>query len=195
MLRARLNRLVLTGLLLTLAVTAVACGGGPACDVVILGGRVMDPLTRTDVVANVGIDGGTIAAIVPAGTALVGDTVVDAQGLVVAPGFINVHGHEGLLSKTMEVSVRDGVTTIFGGNCGSSTTILGGEFVGAEQYFVDVEQEGAHSNFATLTGHNSLRAAVGLDPYTPATARLVDRMLSLLEKDLVSGSPESRACQ
>jgi hypothetical protein len=91
---------------MTLGLTASACGGGPTYDVVIHGGRVMDPLTRTDVFANVGIDGGTIAAIVPADEPLAGDTVIDATGLVVAPGFINVHGHEGLLAKTMEEGLR-----------------------------------------------------------------------------------------
>jgi N-acyl-D-amino-acid deacylase len=115
--------------------------------------------------------------------------VIDARGLVVAPGFINVHGHEGLLPKTMEVSVRDGVTTIIGGNCGFSSTPMGGEFMGADDYFAKVVADGAHSNFATLTGHNSLRATVGVpDPYTGATADQVEAMLVLLEKDLAAGS-------
>jgi len=182
-------RLIPMGLLLTAGLTAGACGGGPTYDVVIHGGRVMDPLTRTDVVANLGIRDGKIAAIVPVETRLAGDTVIDATGLVVAPGFINVHGHEGLLSKTMEVSVRDGVTTIIGGNCGFSETPPEGEFMGADEYFSKVTADGAHNNFATLTGHNSLRTAAGVpDPYTGATAEQVDRMLSLLERDLASGS-------
>lgn len=176
-------------LVVTLCLTNAACSGGPTYDVVIHGGRVMDPLTRTDVFATVGIKDGIIAAIVPAEQRLDGVEAIDAAGLVIAPGFINVHGHEGLLPKTMEVSVRDGVTTIIGGNCGYSTTPPDGDFMGAEDYFAKVLEDGAHSNFATLTGHNSLRSVVGVpDPYTAATDDQVAEMLSLLEKDMAAGS-------
>lgn len=77
-------------------------------DVVIKNGRVMDPETGFDDVANVGIRGGTIARI--AKTPLQGERVIDAKGLVVAPGFIDLHAHgQNLIAQGLQV--RDGVTT------------------------------------------------------------------------------------
>ncbi len=60
-------------------------------DVVISGGRVMDPESKLDGVRSIGIRGGKIVAIV-AGP-LKGKTMIDAKGLVVAPGFIDLHAH------------------------------------------------------------------------------------------------------
>lgn len=80
-------------------------------DVAILGGRVMDPETGLDLVANVGVDGGTVAAITlqPIG----GRTEIDASGHVVAPGFIDLLSYA---PNTYGVwyKVGDGVTTNLG---------------------------------------------------------------------------------
>ena len=62
-----------------------------AYDVVIRGGRVMDPETGLDAIRNVGIRGQTVVAITE--DELQGETVIDADGLVVAPGFIDMHAH------------------------------------------------------------------------------------------------------
>ena len=63
----------------------------PVYDRVILGGRVMDPESGLDAPRNIGIRGGTIAVITPA--RLAGRDTIDAMGLVVAPGFIDLHDH------------------------------------------------------------------------------------------------------
>jgi N-acyl-D-aspartate/D-glutamate deacylase len=60
-------------------------------DIVIANGRVMDPESSLDAIRNVGIRGHSIAAI--SGKPLQGRTVIDAKGLVVAPGFIDLHSH------------------------------------------------------------------------------------------------------
>ncbi|NJN81246.1 MAG: hypothetical protein HC802_02450 [Caldilineaceae bacterium] len=77
-------------------------------DVVILGGRVMDPETMYDDVANVGIKGGRITAITK--DPITGTETVDASGLVVAPGFIDTHFHavDPFASK---LAVADGITS------------------------------------------------------------------------------------
>src|SRR5687767_1072875 len=62
-----------------------------AFDVVILQGRVMDPESKLDAVRNIGIQAGKIAAI--STEPLTGKRVVEAEGLVVAPGFIDLHQH------------------------------------------------------------------------------------------------------
>jgi N-acyl-D-aspartate/D-glutamate deacylase len=77
-------------------------------DVVIEGGRVMDPETRLDAVRNVGIHEGKIARI--SSHELKGKRVIDANGLVVAPGFIDLHQHAQELAS-QRVKAFDGVTT------------------------------------------------------------------------------------
>ncbi len=77
-------------------------------DVVLAGGRVMDPETGLDAVRNVGIRGQTIVAI--SSEPLDGETVVDVTGLVVAPGFIDMHAH-GQTQRANEFQAMDGVTT------------------------------------------------------------------------------------
>src|SRR5262249_14968447 len=91
-----------------LGLFALACTPAPKYDLVIQGGRVMDPASGLDSVRNVGITGGKIAAISSA--PLAGTTVVDAAGKVVAPGFIDLHAH-GQTTADMEIQAQDGVTT------------------------------------------------------------------------------------
>jgi N-acyl-D-aspartate/D-glutamate deacylase len=77
-------------------------------DVVIANGRVMDPETSLDAIRNVGITGGKISAISAA--PLKGKTTIDAKGLVVAPGFIDLHEH-GAEPRNYQFQAHDGVTT------------------------------------------------------------------------------------
>ena len=77
-------------------------------DVVLSGGRVMDPETGLDAIRYVGIRGETIVAI--SEEPLQGETMIDATGLVVAPGFIDLHAH-GQSNRANEFQARDGVTS------------------------------------------------------------------------------------
>src|SRR5256885_2111531 len=77
-------------------------------DIVITNGRVMDPESGLDAVRNVGISGGQIRAI--SSEALKGQQTIDAKGLVVAPGFIDLHEH-GQEPRNYQFQARDGVTT------------------------------------------------------------------------------------
>ncbi|MFD5466081.1 amidohydrolase family protein [Kitasatospora sp. NPDC127059] len=77
-------------------------------DIVLVGGRVVDPEREVDEVLNVGITGGRVAAIAP--EPLEGTTVIDAEGLVVAPGFIDLHSHGQQLPAAW-MQAFDGVTT------------------------------------------------------------------------------------
>lgn len=77
-------------------------------DIVLANGRVMDPETNLDAVRNVGILGGKIAAV--SASPLEGRTVVDAKGLVVTAGFIDLHSH-GQTPENYGYKARDGVTT------------------------------------------------------------------------------------
>jgi N-acyl-D-aspartate/D-glutamate deacylase len=100
---------VATALLVTLVVVSgrTAQPTGPF-DIVLAGGRVMDPASGLDAIRHVAIRGAEIAAVSP--TPLTGKTTIDVSGLVVAPGFLDPHAH----AQTLEgnrFQARDGVTT------------------------------------------------------------------------------------
>lgn len=99
----------LTMLLIFSTTASVAIAqGGAEFDIVFANGRVMDPESNTDAVRYVGIRDGKIAAI--SARPLRGKTVIDAKGLVVAPGFIDLHAH-GVDAENNRYQARDGVTT------------------------------------------------------------------------------------
>jgi dihydroorotase len=80
----------------------------PVYDRVILGGHVMDPASGLDAVRNIGLQDGRIAVITT--EAIQGKDTIDARGLVVAPGFIDLHAH-GQTPETYRYYALDGVTT------------------------------------------------------------------------------------
>ena len=95
------------------SIAAVACSlfvlrADEIYDIAILNGRVIDPESGLDAVRNVGVRGGKIAAV--SATSLSAKSTIDAKGLVVAPGFIDLHEH-GQEPRNYEFQARDGVTT------------------------------------------------------------------------------------
>src|SRR6266487_7118669 len=87
----RMRRYSLMFFALLVAGARLAPSQAVAYDVVIANGRVMDPEASLDAVRFIGIRGGKIAAI--STTPLSGKATIDAKGLVVAPGFIDLHSH------------------------------------------------------------------------------------------------------
>lgn len=83
--------MILRSLLLMLSLALALPAAGQTYDIVLAGGRVMDPESGTDAIRNVGIANGKIARI--SSEPLKGAQVLDARGLVVAPGFIDLHQH------------------------------------------------------------------------------------------------------
>src|SRR6202035_5198378 len=77
-------------------------------DVVLSGGRVMHPESNLDAVRNIGVNGNRIAAVSEA--PLRGRETIDVKGLVVAPGFIDLHSH-GQTPENYRLKAYDGVTT------------------------------------------------------------------------------------
>jgi N-acyl-D-aspartate/D-glutamate deacylase len=139
-----------------LVVLMVATAGVLAAqtyDIVLTGGRVMDPESGLDAVRNVGIRGRRIAAI--SAQPLEGRTVVDVNGMVVAPGFIDLHSH-GQDDENYRYKARDGVTTALELEVGVSPV--------APWY---AAREGkALVNFGATAGHIPARMAVMHDTGT-----------------------------
>jgi len=109
--------------------------------------------------------------------------VVDATGLVVAPGFLDVHTHADDLAEhpRAENFVRMGVTSIVAGNCGGSALDVG-------EALTRIRQTGASVNFATLIGHNTVRrAAMGAVNRDPSIAEL-SKMKSLVWRAMADGA-------
>ena len=90
------------------AALLAAQAAAPTYDIVLRGGRVLDPASDLDAVRNVGIAGRKIAAI--SAEPLRGRIDVDATGLVLAPGFIDLHSH-GQTPENYRYKAMDGVTT------------------------------------------------------------------------------------
>ena len=94
---------------LRLGLLLLAAGASPErYDIVIRGGRVMDPETGLDGVRDVGVRGDRIARI--SSEPLTGARILDARGLVVAPGFVDLHQHHHD-PETYRLKALDGVTT------------------------------------------------------------------------------------
>jgi len=102
--------LVIATLLLHGLATAVPATAARAdYDVVLLNGRVIDPETNFDAIANVGIQNGTIAVVTT--EAIQGEQTIDATGHIVAPGFIDLHAHGQNIGDYRMQAVQ-GVTTM-----------------------------------------------------------------------------------
>ena len=80
----------------------------PRYELVLQGGRMMDPASNTDNPRNIGITGGRIEMI--STEPLKGKTIIDVSKLVVAPGFIDLHAH-GQTTSDLQIKAQDGVTT------------------------------------------------------------------------------------
>jgi hypothetical protein len=104
-----MNKLLIVCVALVLGLTLFTAAQSADYDLVILNGRVMDPETKYDDIANVGVKDGKIAIITK--NKITGKQTINAKGLVVAPGFIDAHFHyTGIFGA--KVALRDGRTTL-----------------------------------------------------------------------------------
>jgi dihydroorotase len=120
-------------------------------DVVIVNGRVMDPESGLDAVRNVGISEGKIREISSA--ALKGRQTIDAKGLVVAPGFIDLHEH-GQEPRNYQFQAHDGVTTSLELEAGTDDV---------DKWYSARERKSL-INFGVSIGHIPVRMHVMHDP-------------------------------
>lgn len=163
----------------------LALGGSAAhADWLIRGATVIDGSGGAPVVADVALRQGRIDAIGKL-EARPGDTVVEAKGLVLAPGFIDAHSHHDRLLDSIPAAtavVSQGVTTIVAGVDGQSKLPLSDAFGASARVPVAI-------NVASFSGHGTIRRAVmGEDYRRVARADEVARMVELMKADMQSGS-------
>jgi dihydroorotase/N-acyl-D-amino-acid deacylase len=165
-------------LLLTVALSAAAAD----FDLIIRSGRVVDGSNNPWRFADVGIRGDSIAAVGP----LAGKTatrVIDAKGLVVAPGFIDIHNHSRAIFDNLncENVIRNGVTTILEGNDGSSPLPIGA-------YLDKLAAAKPAANFGLFAGHGSIRQEVLELAKRNVTPAELEQMKKLMDQAMREGA-------
>ena len=154
----------------------------PKYDLVIKGGKIIDGSGNPWYCADIGIKGDRIAKI--GRIKEKGKRTIDARGLIVCPGFIDIHTHTDrniLEHPTADNYVRQGVTTVLGGNCGGSHYPIG-------EFLKKVEREGISINFATLVGHNTIRELVMDMEARPPTSEELSRMKEMVARAMEEGA-------
>jgi N-acyl-D-aspartate/D-glutamate deacylase len=162
-----------------------ASNGNETYDLVIANGRVMDPESGLDAIRNVGIRGGKIAAI--SNSHLEGKQAIEAKGLIVAPGFIDLHEH-GQEPRNYEFQAHDGVTTSLELEAGTADV---------DPWYARREGKSL-INFGVSIGHIPVRMKVMNDPGTflpvgdaahrEATAAELQQIDDEIEKGLRRGA-------
>ena len=152
-------------------------------DVLIRNGRVLDGTGNPWIAADIGVTGGRIAAMGRLGNATAA-RVIDAAGLTVSPGFIDVHSHssDGLAGALKEGRqlLAQGITTVAINPDGGGPTDLRAERAGFEQRGVGV-------NVALYVPHGSIRREVlGMADRDPSAGEL-ERMLTLARRGMEAG--------
>jgi len=181
-------------------------------DLILRGGKVVDGTGNPWYRGDVAVADGEIAAIGRlSGTEA--DRIIDARGLVVAPGFIDAHSHsdsDTLIYPQMESTVMQGITTVVAGQCGSSLAPVNPDLreemerraaawlpPGAElkitwttfdEYLREEEKRRLGANIAHLVGHGAIRtAAMGFDARDPTEEEL-EAMRQLTAEAMEAGA-------
>jgi len=152
-------------------------------DIIIRNGKIIDGTGNSWYYADVAVSNGRIVLIQKniSGNA---KRTIDAKGLIVAPGFIDVHGHieGGVFDRpTADNYIYDGVTTVITGNCGNSADDLNG-------FFYKIDSIKTSINVGSLVGHNTVRRLIMGNDNRPATPEEQLKMEGLIAKAMKDGA-------
>ncbi|RJQ64979.1 MAG: D-aminoacylase [Desulfobacteraceae bacterium] len=181
-------------------------------DIVIHNGRVIDGTGNPWFNADIGIRGGKIRKIGKIENRE-SEQAIDAQGMVVSPGFIDLHNHSDMTAQALpgcESNLMQGVTTAVVGNCGLSMApispktrallkeylspfLVGGFDYGwgwktFKDFFLLLKERNIAINMAPLVGHGTLRIAVSGFKKEPLSDPEMAEMKNLLRKSLKAGA-------
>ena len=186
---------------ITSAGSLLALTGAPAFlkrqgthDLVIRGGQVLDGTGAASVERDMAISGGKISAI-EARVGARGTEEIDARGMIVSPGFVDLHSHgDGNLREDprMESLVRQGITTIVAGQDGSSRSEARGQSPEPAGAFAAMlaatEAAGPAVNIMSMIGLGSVRSRVVGANDRPATPDELKAMVAMVEAALAEGA-------
>jgi N-acyl-D-amino-acid deacylase len=166
-------------------VLVMGAGAQPASGILVRNGVVVDGTGAPGRVADVRIRGDAIVEVAPGLRAGADERVIDAAGLVVAPGFIDMHSHaDGGLAEAPDAAsqVRQGITTALVGQDGGSALPVA-------ELFEQMARVPAAINVATSIGHGTVRRAVmGADFKRPATSAEMAVMQALVDRGMRDGA-------
>ncbi len=179
-----MSNIISTALISTTAVTWLTIASSLLADTLIINARIIDGSGSPAMLGSVRLSGDRISALGDL-TADGADQIIDANGLVLAPGFIDTHSHldSSILSDRNALAmVTQGITTAVVGQDGDSPYPL-------TDFFAALEATPAKINVAAYAGHNTLRDEVmGADFRRVATDEEIARMSGLLQKELAAGA-------
>jgi N-acyl-D-amino-acid deacylase len=154
-----------------------------ACDILIRNGRIIDGTGNSWFYGDIAVTAGKIIAVGKLAD-YTAPKIIDANKMIVAPGFIDVHGHveSGIFQwPTADNYIYDGVTTVITGNCGGSASNL-------KNFFRRIDSLHPSINIASLVGHNTVREKImNRDNRLPSAAEQ-HQMDSLVEDAMKDGA-------
>jgi N-acyl-D-amino-acid deacylase len=182
---------------------------GMSFDIVIKNGNVVDGTGNPSTKLDVGVLNGKISTVGKIDSSQA-DHVIDASGLIVTPGFIDIHTHSDLtllINPKAESKVRQGVTTEVLGNCGTSPAPINESTLellkktwGHEadymnwdwktfgDYLQQIESQKTAVNVVGLVGHGTIRIAVmGVENRAPSRSELSE-MKELVHRSMIEGA-------
>ncbi|MFT6215740.1 MAG: dihydroorotase/N-acyl-D-amino-acid deacylase [Roseivirga sp.] len=165
-----------------LAVMITACQPAPSYDIIIKGGTVYDGSTEPPQQTDIAINGDQIVKMGDLSKAKA-TRVIEANGMAVSPGFIDLHAHIESIMKlpAAESAVRQGVTTVLGGPDGRGPSPM-------KAYLDSLSTFSLGINTAYLTGHNTIRRRVmGTENRAPNNEELED-MKAMVQEAMDHGA-------
>lgn len=158
---------------------------GQSADLLIQNARILDGTGNSWFWGSLDIIQGKIAHIYRTKTSNVSaKRTIDANGMLVTPGFIDVHGHiEGSIFErpTADNYIRDGVTSVVTGNCGGSADDIA-------EFLNRIDSIKTSINVATLVGHNTVRRLAMGNGDRQATPEEMKKMEELMAKGMKKGA-------
>jgi N-acyl-D-aspartate/D-glutamate deacylase len=158
-----------------------------AADVVLRNGQIFDGSGQESFVGDVAIKGDRIVAIQRGKLDIAdGTTEIDATGLVIAPGFIDLHSHSDgpILETKTRINANyltQGCTSVVTGNCGSGP-------VDVAAYYAKIDKHGAGTNVLHLIPHGSLRAQAMGRTNRPPSPKELEKMKELTAQGMRDGA-------